>query len=84
MKNITLAIALMLSASAWAAKAKPAKCVDLNKATESELLQLKGVGAAKAKATVAGRPYKDAAEWATKVKGIGPKTVEENKGWTCQ
>jgi len=43
---------------AEAAKAAPAEKLDINTASEKELSQLTGIGEARAKAIVKGRPYK--------------------------
>jgi DNA uptake protein ComE-like DNA-binding protein len=40
------------------AKAAPAEKLDINTASEKELSQLEGIGEARAKAIVKGRPYK--------------------------
>ncbi|MCI0420498.1 MAG: helix-hairpin-helix domain-containing protein [Acidobacteria bacterium] len=52
---------------------KPEKPVDINNATEKELITLPGVGAKVAKEIVAGRPFKSV-EDLKNVKGIGDKT----------
>lgn len=56
------------------AKAPAAKGIAINAASEAELLAIKGLTAAVAKAIVAGRPYASLAE-VGKVKGVGPKLL---------
>ncbi|MCO8576352.1 helix-hairpin-helix domain-containing protein [Burkholderia multivorans] len=60
-------------ASAWAA-------VDVNSANEDALMGIKGIGPARAKAILEERgargPFKDAADLASRVKGMGGHTVE--------
>ena len=46
--------------------AKPAEKLDINTASEKELSQLEGIGEARAKAIVKGRPYKGKDELANK------------------
>ena len=50
--------------------------VNINTATDAELQSLPGVGPAKAKAIIAGRPYASI-EGITKVRGVGSKTLEK-------
>jgi len=55
--------------------------VDLNTATQKELVSLKGIGASKAKAIVSYRDencFKGVDEL-TKIKGIGRKLLEKNR-----
>ena len=52
---------------------KPDKPVDINNATEKELITLPGVGAKTAKEIVAARPFKTVDDLKN-VKGIGDKT----------
>jgi competence protein ComEA len=60
-------------------KAKgPDKPVDINSATEKELVSLPGVGEKTAKAIVAARPFKTIDDLKN-VKGIGDKTFEKLK-----
>jgi competence protein ComEA len=49
--------------------------IDVNTATEAELMRLPKVGPATAKAIVAARPFKSVDDL-DRVKGIGPKTLE--------
>jgi competence protein ComEA len=59
-----------------------AAAIDINKASVKELSSLKGIGEKKAKAIVAYRKkecFKSVRDL-TKVKGIGPKFIENNKG----
>lgn len=60
------------------AKAPAAKGIAINAASEAELLAIKGLTAAVAKAIVAGRPYASLAE-VGKVKGVGPKLLAKLK-----
>lgn len=56
--------------------------VDINKANQKELTALHGVGVKKAEKIVAFRKANGCfktIEGLTKVKGIGPKTIEKNK-----
>lgn len=55
-------------------EAKPAKGIAANTASEAELLAIKGLSTAVAKAIVAGRPYASFEELG-KVKGVGPKLL---------
>jgi DNA uptake protein ComE-like DNA-binding protein len=57
-----------------AAKAGKAKGIAVNAASEAELLAIKGLSAAVAKAIVAGRPYASIDDLG-KVKGVGPKLL---------
>ena len=61
-----------------AAAKKPDKPVDINSATEKELITLPGVGAKTAKEIVAARPFKTIDDLKN-VKGIGDKTFEKLK-----
>jgi len=61
-----------------AAAKKPDKPVDINSATEKELITLPGVGAKTAQAIVAARPFKTIDDLKN-VKGIGDKTFEKLK-----
>lgn len=58
--------------------------IDLNSATWVELTQLRGVGPVTAKLIVSDReevgPFSSIDDL-TRVKGIGPKTVEKNRRW---
>ena len=64
--------------AAQAAAKKPDKPVDINSATEKELITLPGVGAKTAKEIVAARPFKTIDDLKN-VKGIGDKTFEKLK-----
>ncbi len=56
--------------------------ININRATEGELTSLSGIGSSKARAIVLYRdmfgPFKSV-DALTKVKGIGPKTIEKNR-----
>lgn len=56
----------------------PEKSVDINNATEKELVALPGVGTKTAKEIVAARPFKTVDDLKN-VKGIGDKTFEKLK-----
>jgi competence protein ComEA len=77
---IALAMVLAFSAPSWAGTAGK---INLNKATAAELSQLKGIGMKYAERIVEFRdkngPFKQV-EDLLKVQGIGPKTLEKNKG----
>lgn len=49
--------------------------LDLNTASKKELQSIKGVGPVLAQRIIAGRPYRTVDDL-RKVKGIGPKTLE--------
>ena len=66
------------TSAAQAAAKKPDKPVDINSATEKELIALPGVGAKTAKEIVAARPFKTIDDLKN-VKGIGDKTFEKLK-----
>ena len=63
---------------AHSAAKKPDKPVDINSASEKELITLPGVGAKTAKEIVAARPFKTIDDLKN-VKGIGDKTFEKLK-----
>lgn len=72
-KILVVAMCCAGLAQAWAA-------VDVNQASDDALRGIKGIGPAKAKAIVDERtshgPFKDAADLARRVSGIGEKSVE--------
>ena len=93
--TLTLAAALMLC---WGvAQAKPAPCVDVEKASAVALQKLKGVGPALAKkivnhrkaertkATKAKKKTWNYKNWATllKVPGVGPQICKDNIKLVC-
>lgn len=51
---------------------------EINKASKDELMKIKGVGEAKAKAIMDARPFKNLAEL-DDVKGVGPALLENIK-----
>jgi competence protein ComEA len=61
--------------SAGGAKPRPGERLDLNRATEDELLELPGVGAVTAEKIVAGRPYSSVDDLAKA--GVSAKTLEK-------
>lgn len=54
----------------------PVKRIDINKANETQLQSISGIGVMLASRIIAGRPYKSV-EDLLNVKGIGPKTLEK-------
>jgi competence protein ComEA len=72
-KILGAALGLAVAAYAWAA-------VDVNTASDDALRGVRGVGPAKARAIIDERnehgPFKDAADLARRVKGMGGSTVE--------
>jgi DNA uptake protein ComE-like DNA-binding protein len=75
------AIAFAAAPSAYAAdppkaEAKKADLIDINSASEKDLMTLKGIGDARAKAIVKGRPYKGKNELVDKK--IIPEAVYNN------
>jgi len=74
-KLLMLCVALVLSLSAGFATA-----VEVNSADQAALESVKGIGPVHAKAIIDERtkngPFKDADDLATRVKGIGPKSVQ--------
>lgn len=67
-RGAAVALALAIASPAFAA-------VDINTADQKALEKLPGIGPAKAKAIIAGRPYKSK-EDVKKVDGIGDKTYK--------
>jgi competence ComEA-like helix-hairpin-helix protein len=61
-------------------KAKALLTIDLNKATESELHMIPGIGPRIAQAIIYGRPY-DAVEDLQRVNGIGVRRFENFRKW---
>jgi competence protein ComEA len=72
---IVLAVLFCWAGELWAQE------IDVNSASSSELQRLKGVGAKKAQAILAARdsggPFTSLSNLASRVKGIGPKTVQK-------
>jgi len=75
-KLLALLVALLISVVAFAG-------VDLNSADEAALKEVKGIGKITAQAIIAERdangPFKDYADLAKRVKGVGKKTIEKLK-----
>lgn len=73
----------LLAQEKSAVQARDQKIVNINRANEGELVSLHGIGSSKAQAIVLYREmfggFKTVDELA-KVKGIGAKTVENNRG----
>jgi competence protein ComEA len=67
------------AAPAHSSAKTPDKPVDINSATEKELITLPGIGAKTAKEIVSARPFKTVDDLKN-VKGIGDKTFEKLKG----
>lgn len=92
---LSLAAALLLGGGT--ASAKPAKCIDVEKASAVQLQKLKGVGpamakkiinhrkAARAKATKAKKGTWNFRNWAAlyKIAGVGPKLCKDNLALVC-
>lgn len=57
-------------------------CVDINNGSAKDLTALNGIGEKKAQDIIAGRPYRSIDEL-TKVKGIGPGTVNKLRDQVC-
>ncbi len=84
---LTLVVTCLVSASSWAFSPSetvlaqtsqtqaPKTLVDINSASEAELLTLSGIGPARAKAIIAGRPYRGKDELVNK--NIVPSNVYE-------
>jgi competence protein ComEA len=71
MKKILAVAAMLFAVASWAA-------VDANKATEAELLEVKGVGPAMSKRITDARkdaPFKDWADFMSRVKGVKDKAA---------
>ncbi|MGE6480395.1 MULTISPECIES: ComEA family DNA-binding protein [Psychrobacter] len=72
----------LLAKEASAIQAREQKIININRASEGELVSLNGIGSSKAQAIVLYREmfgdFKTVDEL-TKVKGIGTKTVEKNR-----
>ena len=72
---IVLAVLFCWAGELWAQE------IDVNSASSSELQRLKGVGAKKAQAIIAARdsggPFTSLSNLASRVKGIGSKTVQK-------
>jgi competence protein ComEA len=70
---------LLLVVLGWLLIAASVSALELNSASQAELDALKGIGAVKSKAIVDERtkngPFKDADDFAKRVKGVGDKTV---------
>ncbi len=60
--------------------AQPSGTVDINQASRDELMQIPGIGDVTATAIIEERPFKTV-EDLTRVRGIGPKTLEKIKPW---
>lgn len=73
----------LLAKEKSAIQARDQKTVNINRASEGELVSLHGIGSSKAQAILLYREmfgdFKTVDELA-KVKGIGPKTMEKNRG----
>jgi competence protein ComEA len=70
---------LLLAVLGWLLVVASVSALELNSASQAELDALKGIGPVKSKAIVDERtkngPFKNADDFATRVKGVGDKTV---------
>jgi competence protein ComEA len=70
---------LLLVVLGWLLIAASVSALEVNSASQAELDALKGIGAVKSKAIIDERtkngPFKNADDFATRVKGVGDKTV---------
>ena len=81
--NAQSAYNYLLTQEAAQSQARTQTSININRATEAELVALDGVGSSKAQAIILYREmfgrFKTVDEL-TKVKGIGTKTIEKNRG----
>ena len=75
MKQLAILLAALLALVAFAAPA-PTK-VDLNSATDVQLETIPGIGPSLATAIIKARPFKDEADFLSKVKGISTNSVKK-------
>lgn len=81
LQSILVLLALLSPAlpPTWAQGQNTPRVININIATQAELEALPGIGPKIAREIIRNRPYRDAKELQTKVKGIGPKTWENLK-----
>lgn len=75
MKQLFILVAALLALVAFAAPA-PTK-VDVNSATEAQLQTIPGIGPALAAEIIKARPFKDEADFISRVKGINTVSVKK-------